>query len=139
MSQTSNSAKSQLDARDVPVSARDPQSMEDYETALHQFQSFFGDPPETLALTLQRDPEFVLGHIFNANAMLMMSERQYLPAVRESLESAKALAAKSNDREKALVEAAEQMLEGHLGLWDAWLLFCFRYARVWTRRMQCIC
>jgi hypothetical protein len=29
--------------------------MEDYETALHQFQSFFGDPPETLALTLQRN------------------------------------------------------------------------------------
>ena len=33
----------------------------------------------------------------------------------KALGSAKALAAKSNDREKALVEAAEQMLEGH---WD---------------------
>jgi len=40
----------------------------------------------------------------------------------ESLDSAKALAAKSNDREKALVEVAEQMLEGHWdragALWD---------------------
>ena len=78
----------QLDARAVPVSSCQPESLDDYETALRQFQSYFGDPTETLAVTLERDPEFVMGHVFNASAMLMMSERQYLPAIRDSIESA---------------------------------------------------
>ncbi len=65
----------QTDARDVPISACDPRSLEDYETALYQFQSYFGDPTETLATTLENDPDFVLGHIIIASAMLMMSER----------------------------------------------------------------
>lgn len=104
-----------MDARGVPVSVCDPQSLDDFETALYQFQSYFGDPTETLGATLERDPEFVLGHIFNANAMLLMSERQYLGVVRESLDKAHALSAKSNDREKSLINAAEHMLEGR---WD---------------------
>ena len=107
--------KTQTDARGVPVSACDPRSLDDFETALYQFQSYFGDPTETLGKTLERDPEFVLGHIFNANAMLLMSERQYLDPVRESLDKARALSAKSNDREKNLIAAAEHMLEGR---WD---------------------
>jgi len=100
------------DARDVPISACKPQSLEDYETALYQFQSYFGDPTETLAITLENDPEFVMGHILNASVMLMMSERQYLSAVRESIEKAEALARKSNDREKALAAAARLWMEG---------------------------
>jgi tetratricopeptide (TPR) repeat protein len=105
----------QLDARAVPVSSCKPESLDDYETALYQFQSYFGDPTETLAQTLENDPEFVMGHIFNASAMLMMSERQYLPMVRASIEAAEALAHKSNDREKGLLAAARQWLEGR---WD---------------------
>jgi tetratricopeptide (TPR) repeat protein len=109
------SSKLQVDARAVPVSSCKPESLDDYETALYQFQSYFGDPTETLAQTLEHDPEFVMGHIFSASAMLMMSERQYLPMVRASIEAAEALAHKSNDREKALLAAARQWLEGR---WD---------------------
>lgn len=105
----------QMDVRGVPVSTCDPHSIDDFETALYQFQSYFGDPTETLNKTLERDPEFVLGHIFIANAMLMMSERQYVGAIHESLDKARALSAKSNDREKTLIIAAEHMLEGR---WD---------------------
>ena len=103
------------DARGVPFSECKGESIDDYETALYQFQSYFGDPTETLAETLKEDPEFVMGHIFNASAMLMMSERQYLPAVKESIEKAEALATKSNDREKALTAAARKWMEG---CWD---------------------
>ena len=109
------SSKIQQDARATPVSACMPESLDDYERALHQFQSYFGDPTVTLAKTLERDPEFVVGHIFNASAMLMMSERQYLPDVRDSIEKAEALAHKSNDREKALLAAARHWMEGR---WD---------------------
>lgn len=104
------------DARGVPVSACSADSMRDYETALKQFASYFGDPTETLAGTLENDPEFVLGHIFNASAMLMMSERQYVLAIRDSIERAEALSHKSNDREKALAVAARLCMEGR---WDA--------------------
>jgi tetratricopeptide (TPR) repeat protein len=109
------SRKIQQDARSTPVSTCMPESLEDYERALCQFQSYFGDPTVTLAQTLERDPEFVVGHIFNASVMLMMSERQYLPDVRDSIEKAEALAHKSNDREKGLLVAARHWMEGR---WD---------------------
>ncbi len=105
----------QVDARDTPVSACLPESLEDYERAIYQFQSYFGDPTETLATTLESDPEFVMGHVFNASAMMMMSERQYLPMVRASIEAAEALAHKSNDREKAMIGATRHWMEGR---WD---------------------
>jgi tetratricopeptide (TPR) repeat protein len=105
----------QFDARDVPVSACKPQSLDDLEFALVQFQSYFGDPTETLTSTLQNDPEFVIGHIFFASALLMMSERQYIPMIREHIEAAEALADKSNAREKQLIIAARQWMEGR---WD---------------------
>jgi tetratricopeptide (TPR) repeat protein len=108
-------SKTQQDARSTPVSACMPESLDDYERAICQFQSYFGDPTETLVQTLQRDPEFVIGHIFNASAMLMTSERQYLPMVRDSIKAAEALAHKSNDREKALAAAARHWMEGR---WD---------------------
>lgn len=105
----------QQDARGNPVSACQPESLDAYETALYQFQSYFGDPTETLGATLERDPEFVMGHILNASAMLTMSERQYLPMALESISAAEALAHKSNDREKALIAAARHWAEGR---WD---------------------
>ncbi len=107
--------RNQADARGVPVSACQDESLDDYEVALRQMQSYFGDPTETLAKTLERDPEFVMGHVFNASAMLMMSERQYLPMVRDSLGAAEALADKANDREKGMIAAVRLYAEGR---WD---------------------
>jgi len=101
-----------VDARGVPVSSCQPQSLDAYETALLQFHSYFGDPTETLAQTLEADPEFVMAHIFIASALLTTSERQYLPMVREHVEQAEALADKSNAREKLLTRAARQWMEG---------------------------
>lgn len=118
-------AKSKLimDLRGVPMSGCSSCSLDDYETALAQFQSYRGDPTETLAVALENDPEFVMGHIFSANAMLMMTERQYLPAVFAAIESAEALDGKSNNREKMLVNAARHWAEGR---WDV-------AAKVWDK------
>lgn len=96
----------QTDARGAPVSQCSAQSLDDFEKALQQFQSYFGDPTQTLEQTLANDPEFILGHVFNASAMLMMSERQYLPMIKSSIEAAESLAGKSNNREKTLIKAA---------------------------------
>jgi tetratricopeptide (TPR) repeat protein len=77
-----------------------------------QFHSYFGDPTETLGQTLETDPEFVMAHIFIASALLTTSERQYLPMVREHIEQAEALVDKANAREKLLIRAARQWMEG---------------------------
>jgi len=100
------------DARGVPVSTDRIASIDAYEKALWQFQSYFGDPTATLAGALHDDPEFILGHIFSASAMLMMSERQYLPAVHASLDQAAALAHKANDRERILLAATRDLAAG---------------------------
>ena len=110
------------DARGVPVSSCQPTSLDDYETALYQFQSYFGDPTETLLATVKNDPEFVMGHIFIASALLPTSEKQYLSLVNECLDKAEALAHKSNSREKALIQAARRFTQGDwqgaCALWD---------------------
>ncbi|MCZ6724435.1 MAG: tetratricopeptide repeat protein [Gammaproteobacteria bacterium] len=108
-------ASTQQDARGVPVSFCKAESLANFETALLQFQSYFGDPTVTLEKTLEHDPEFVLGHVFYASVLLMMTERQYIPMIREHIEAAESLAAKANDREKRLTLAARQWMEGH---WD---------------------
>ncbi len=104
----------QRDARGVPVSRCQPRSLEAFETALVQFQSYFGDPVETLDATLESDPGFVLGHVFRASALLMMSERQYLPEARRSIEQAEALG-HANERERGLIAAVRHWLDGR---WD---------------------
>ncbi len=108
-------ASTQQDARGVPVSFCKAESLANFETALLQFQSYFGDPTVTLEKTLEHDPEFVLGHVFYASVLLMMSERQYIPMIRKHIEAAESLAAIANDREKRLTLAARQWMEGH---WD---------------------
>ncbi len=100
------------DARGVPVSTRSTSTLDAYEKALWQFQSYNGDPTQTLTDALRDDPDFILGHIFNASAMLMLSERQYLPAVNDSLALASALASQANDRELALLAAARNLAQG---------------------------
>jgi hypothetical protein len=115
------------DARGVPVSECKPSSLEDYERALYQFQSYFGNPIETLAVTVENDPEFVMGHVFNASFMLMMTERQYIPAIEQSIVCAESLSYKSNDREKGLIAAVRDGLEGR---WD-------RACVAWDRILEC--
>ncbi|MEM7293883.1 MAG: tetratricopeptide repeat protein [Pseudomonadota bacterium] len=125
-----NINSTQRDARDVPVSTCEQSSLDDYEIALRQFQSYVGDPTETLSATLENDPEFVVGHIFTACAMMLMSERQYLGEARACIERAESLANKANDRERLLVQAARHWLEGR---WDSacvtWDQVLARYPR----------
>ena len=110
-----DSNRFKADDRGVPVSSCEARSLEDYEVALRQFQSYFGDPTETLAATLERDPEFVMGHVFMASALLTVSERQYIPMMREHVEAAEALEGKANERERMLTAAARHGVEGR---WD---------------------
>ncbi len=104
------------DARDVPISTSSAAAAGHFETALNQFHSYTGDPLATIQQALAADPEFALGHLFNAFALYTTSEKRFLPAVRESIANAEALAARMNVRERGLLTAAQRLADGQ---WDA--------------------
>ncbi|MEA3411636.1 MAG: tetratricopeptide repeat protein [Pseudomonadota bacterium] len=100
------------DARATPLSDTTPGAIERYEQALVQFQSYVGDPVETIEAALDQDPEFVLGHLFRAIVLMMFSEQRFVPDARASLEAAEALSGKTNDREHLLTMAANRLVAG---------------------------
>jgi tetratricopeptide (TPR) repeat protein len=104
------------DARDVPVSSASPRALAGYETALSQFQSYVGDPIATLDATLADAPDFVVGHLFKALALVTTSEKQFVPAAEESLAQAMRHLATATERERALAAATRRFLDGD---WDA--------------------
>ncbi|MGI9301600.1 MAG: tetratricopeptide repeat protein [Gammaproteobacteria bacterium] len=109
------------DLRGEPVSCANGRVCALFEQALQQFQSYVGDPVATIDEALEEDADFVLGHVFRATALLLMSERQYLPEARKSVWSAEALAGKANDRERGLIVAARRWLDGDwAGACRAW-------------------
>jgi tetratricopeptide (TPR) repeat protein len=104
------------DLRDVPFSAASPQALAGYEAALTQFQSYVGDPVETLESTLAESPDFVTGHLFKALALFTAGEKQFMPAIEASLAEAVRHGARANDRERGLMTATRRFLDGD---WDA--------------------
>jgi len=105
-----------LDTRDLPVSCSQPSALNLYEKALNQFQSYVGDPIATIDEALREAPEFALGHVFRAVALMTMSEQRFLPEARASVEAARALVPSANARERILVAGAAKLIEGD---WDA--------------------
>jgi tetratricopeptide (TPR) repeat protein len=100
------------DLRGIPVSSRNARSLERFEQALREFQSYFGDPVATLDAALAEDPDFVSGHLLRATVLGLSTERRFLPAMRESVEAAEARSAIANDRERALTRAVREWLDG---------------------------
>ncbi|MCG6869443.1 MAG: tetratricopeptide repeat protein [Gammaproteobacteria bacterium] len=103
------------DLRETPISATTPDVINRYEKALEQFQSYVGDPVETIENALDQDPEFVLGHLFRAIVLMMFGEQRFVPDAQSSLEAAEALSRKANDREHLLTMAANRLIAGD---WD---------------------
>src|SRR5690606_3390984 len=94
------------DARGVPVSVSDPQTLELFETALRQYQSYVGDAVATLDEALGRDPDFILAHVMRATVLATFTERRFVEQARVNVASAEALLPHANERERLLVTAA---------------------------------
>ena len=103
---------SYTDARGVPVSTRNSSALDTFERALWEFQSYFGDPIETIDQALAEQPDFVLGHVFRATLLLLTTERQYLSEALQSIEQAEHVERQANDRERSLIQAARQWAQG---------------------------
>jgi tetratricopeptide (TPR) repeat protein len=101
------------DARGVPVSAGRSESLQHYETALRQFQSYVGDPIATLDAALAEDPEFVTGYLMKGLVLYTLGERKYGPTIEACLGAAVERSARANERERALMQALRQLLAAH--------------------------
>lgn len=100
-----------LDRRDTPVSHATDAALEAYETALQQLQSYRGDPLATIDAALAQHPDFLMGHLFKAGALMTAAENRFTAMARQSLNDAAKL--KGNDREERLRNGIELLVQGH--------------------------
>jgi tetratricopeptide (TPR) repeat protein len=108
--------KSLADARGVPLTAAGASTVDLFEVALLQYQTYVGDVVATLDEALARDPEFVLGHVMRATVLATLTERRFAEQARVNVASAEALLGQANERERGLVDAARHLVDGK---WDA--------------------
>lgn len=83
-----------------------------HDTAIHQFQSYVGDPLATIDEALADSPAFVAGHLLKAAALYTLCERQYVPMAAESLASAKRYETSANARERGMIAALDALVGG---------------------------
>ncbi len=112
------------DVRGTPVSMNEAATLELYEKALRQYQSYTGDPIATIDEALKVRPDFVLGHAFRAGLLMTFSEQRFAQEARTSLEKAEALSSKANQRERDLVGAVRRLVDGD------WHAACGAFDRV---------
>lgn len=112
------------DARGLAVSNGDANTIDLYEKALRQYQSYVGDAVATIDQALSDRPDFVLGHAFRAGVLMTFGEQRFAEQARQSVARAEALLDKANERERALVAATRLLVDGD---WDA---ACRAYDRV---------
>jgi len=100
------------DARGLAMSGAGSRERDGYETALHQFNCYIGDPVATISATLAERPDFVMGQVMKAYLFLTSTEAGALPVARACLETlGKSL---MNERERAHAQVAETLLAGRL-------------------------
>jgi tetratricopeptide (TPR) repeat protein len=100
------------DDRGVPVSAGRAESLQQYEKALREFQSYVGDPIATLDAALAEDADFVTGHLMKSLVLYTLGERKYVPAMEESLHAAVQRSERAHPRERMLMQATRELLGG---------------------------
>jgi tetratricopeptide (TPR) repeat protein len=100
------------DARGIPLSSGTAEAIAHYETAIGQLQSYVGDPIASIDQATAASPAFVAGHLAKALMLATLAERQFAPAIAESIAAARKHGAKANDRERGLMAAAQHLADG---------------------------
>ncbi len=103
------------DHRGLALSSGTAASHEVFECALAALNVYRGDAVAIIEEALAVDPDFVMGHVLRAEVLITMWERSVLPKVQESLDRLQALYSRSNDRERAHVQAISRWVAGD---WD---------------------
>ena len=100
------------DLRGVPTSTDNRSSLETYETALRALNCYRGDPVAIIDEALEADPDFVMGHVLRAEVHVSLWERSVLPEIEASLTRLNDLDNRSNERERAHVDALKHWAAG---------------------------
>jgi tetratricopeptide (TPR) repeat protein len=81
-----------------------------FETALHQFRCYVGDPLASVDAALSAAPQMVMAHVLKAYLNLLGTEPAALPVSRACYKEAAGLAA--TERERGHLEAVRLLTEG---------------------------
>jgi tetratricopeptide (TPR) repeat protein len=102
------------DLRGVPVSTSDRATLDIFEQAIVEFQSYVGDAVGTIDRALETRPDFALGHAFKVAALATFGEARFFELARPSLAALEALVERgtANDRERALAVALRRLIDG---------------------------
>ena len=100
------------DHRGLAVSTDSSTALEHFETALAQFHAYRGDPIATLDQALAADESFVLAHLAKAFMAATAGEGRVVPLARSAVTRAEELGGQANARERALLVAARQLVDG---------------------------
>ncbi len=100
------------DHRGLSVSTTSAVALAHFETALTQFHAYRGDPIATIDAALAEDEAFVLGHLFRAFVLASTAEGRHLPAAQAAMARAASFFARANPRERALIVAGRQLVNG---------------------------
>ena len=102
------------DLRGNAVSQGSTAALADFETALVQFQTYFGDAIATIEARLAQEPDFTMGHLLRGLALVTASERRFNDEAARSLTLAAVQAPRANSRERGLMRALQHFTEGDL-------------------------
>lgn len=100
------------DCRGVPVSTRNHDTLDRYETAVRLVHGYSNDAISVIDGALAHDPAFVMGHCLRAGLMVMSTDKTAEIQLRRSVESAEALWSGANLRERGHIAAARAWLGG---------------------------
>jgi len=116
----------QFDARGNPCGSGSSSARDAAEKALWRTMSFYDTPLADLDTAIQADPGWALPHAMKAGFLFSLTEPAWRDEAVAHLSQARALVAHAPPREKAHVEALQQIAEGRwlaaCRTWDAVLL-----------------
>ncbi len=95
-----------FDARGVPVSTRNAESLDRYEKTLAMMHCHRGDALAAIDVALARDPDFVTGHCLRAALLVLAGDKPADAKLGDSLAAIKARWRSANDRERRHAAAA---------------------------------
>ena len=104
------------DARDNPCSSSHAAARDAVEQALWQMMAFYDTPLADLDAATAADPGWMLPHVMKAGFLLSLTEAPLQREAEAHLAQARCLAHHANAREKAHLEAVQQVFEGR---WQA--------------------
>ena len=100
------------DARGLAISGASSAERDRFETALHQFNCYIGDPVATVSAALAERPDFAMGQAMKAYLYLSSTEAGGLPVAKECMATLNRVLL--NERERAHAEVVETLIAGRM-------------------------